>query len=146
MLIPNSAAELITLSPAWAALDKYPPSDLVIKTPLIRSTALAEAAGLDEVWFKAEYLQTDGSFKVRGALHKLRALLYLKQRPNVYTASAGNHGIGFAIAARELGFTAIIYVPTTTPEVKRQKIRSAGAILEVAGDNYDESAANRSVR
>ncbi|MGJ7547618.1 threonine ammonia-lyase [Pseudomonas alloputida] len=132
-------SERLDLSTAWSEMGKGLGSTLIVNTPIFSVPTLAKAAGISKVYVKAEYLQAGGSFKVRGAMLKLKYLMANGRKPIVYAASAGNHGIGLALAARELGFTAIIYVPTSTPEVKRQKIRSAGAILEVTGSHYDES-------
>ncbi|HCU2028562.1 TPA: pyridoxal-phosphate dependent enzyme [Pseudomonas aeruginosa] len=124
-------------SPAWKTLDEWAFHPLKVDTPLVRSVALAQTSGIEQVFFKAEYLQAGNSFKVRGALHKLRALLSQDKRPTVFTASAGNHGIGLALAADALGFQAVIYAPTTTPEVKKRKILDIGAHLEIAGEDFD---------
>ncbi len=124
-------------STAWKALGERASHSLKIDTPLVRSVALAQTSGIEQVFFKAEYLQAGNSFKVRGALHKLQSLLLHNKFPTVFTASAGNHGIGLALAADALGFQAVIYVPATTPEVKKRKILDLGARLEIAGEDFD---------
>src|SRR5688572_9543378 len=58
---------------------------------------------------KLESLQLSGSFKGRGAFHKLLA----SQVPaaGIVAASGGNHGAAAAYAARALGHKAEIFVP-----------------------------------
>ncbi|RMF04622.1 MAG: pyridoxal-phosphate dependent enzyme, partial [Chloroflexi bacterium] len=83
--------------------------------PLVRSPALSEISGAD-VWLKLENRQPTGSFKIRGALHKLLLLDDAARNRGVVTASAGNHGLGVAFAARALGLNNVtIFVPETTP-------------------------------
>jgi threonine dehydratase len=60
----------------------------------------------------------------------------------IITASAGNHGQAVAYAAKNLGFSARIIVPTTTPHVKVEGIRRWGADLILFGDCYDEAEAH----
>jgi threonine dehydratase len=54
----------------------------------------------------------------------------------VMTASAGNHGLGLATAARRLGIRARVHLPRTAPRVKRDRIAELGAEL-VEADTYD---------
>lgn len=91
------------------------------------------------VALKLENLQRTGSFKLRGAVAKLASLTVRERRRGVVTASAGNHGAGLALAARELGVPAHVYVPELCPDVKRARIAGLGAVVEVFGANYDEA-------
>src|SRR3954469_414155 len=73
-------------------------------TPLIPAPALGRRTGAD-VWLKLENLQRTGSFKLRGAAARIAALALRVQagtdgKPRVIAASAGNHGLGVALAAR----------------------------------------------
>lgn len=105
-------------------------------TALVRSDALSERAGGD-VFLKLENEQTTGSFKLRGALNALGTLSEEQRARGVVASSAGNHGLGVALAARILGIRAKIYVPSDAPEVKKAGIRSHGAELDDAQPNYD---------
>ncbi len=91
--------------------------------------------------FKLENLQTTGSFKLRGATRRLAALTPDERARGVITASAGNHGMGVACAARALGIRATVLVSELTPEVKRAGIARLGATVEVSGANYDAAEA-----
>jgi len=116
---------------------------LVRVTPLVPAPALGRRTGAD-VWLKLESLQRTGSFKARGAAAKLAALALAKpapKRPRVIAASAGNHGLGVALAARACGIDATVLVSAQAPEVKRAGIAALGAHVEVAGASYDEAEA-----
>jgi threonine dehydratase len=112
----------------------------VRRTPLLRSAALSEVAHGD-VYVKLETEQLTGSFKVRGALNALAALPEEVRRRGVVASSAGNHGMGVAFAARELGVPATIFVPTHAPRVKRDGIAALGATLDTSQPHYDAAMA-----
>jgi threonine dehydratase len=106
-------------------------------TPLRYSRHLSQLSGA-EVWLKLESLQPTGSFKVRGALHKLGDLLTENRAVQVVTASAGNHGLGVAYAAATLGAEHVtIFVPQTAPQAKIEKLRQFPITLHLAGSTYE---------
>src|SRR3954466_8008679 len=112
-------------------------------TPLIPAPALGRRTGAD-VWLKLENLQRTGSFKLRGAAARLAALALRAGsdgKPRVVAASAGNHGLGVALAAQAFEIEATVLVSAQTPEVKRAGIAALGARVEVAGGTYDEAEA-----
>ncbi len=109
------------------------------KSPLIYSEALSERSGAN-VWLKLECIQPTGSFKIRGALHKLLALDDEQLARGVVTASAGNHGLGVAYSARALGLKNVtIFVPTTTPAAKIAKLSRYPANLHQIGQSFDQA-------
>jgi threonine dehydratase len=112
----------------------------VRRTPLVRSAALSDIARGD-VYLKLETEQLTGSFKVRGALNALAALPDNARRRGVVASSAGNHGLGVAFAARELGVPATIFVPSNAPQVKREGIAALGATLDTSQPHYDAAMA-----
>src|SRR3954451_10744627 len=112
-------------------------------TPLIPAPALGRRTGAD-VWLKLENLQRTGSFKLRGAAARIAALALraaADTKPKVVAASAGNHGLGVALAAQTYGIDATVLVSEQTPEVKRAGIAALGARVEVAGATYDQAEA-----
>jgi threonine dehydratase len=111
-------------------------------TPLVPAPTLGRRTGAD-VWLKLENLQRTGSFKLRGAAARIAALaLDSSAEPKrVVAASAGNHGLGVALAARAFGVGATVLVSAQTPEVKRAGIAALGAKVEVGGATYDEAEA-----
>ncbi len=109
-------------------------------TPLVPAPALGRRTGAD-VWLKLENLQRTGSFKLRGAAARVAALALEGGGKRVIAASAGNHGLGVALAARAFGVEATVLVSAQAPEFKRAGIAAAGAKVEVAGATYDEAEA-----
>ena len=112
--------------------------DVALETPLERAPRLS--ARLDnEVLLKREDLQPVFSFKIRGAYNKIALLSPEERTRGVITASAGNHAQGVALAANKLGIRALIVMPTTTPPIKVNAVRSYGAEAVLHGDTYDEA-------
>lgn len=101
------------------------------RTPLLVSHSVDERAGA-AIRLKAEHLQRTGSFKVRGAANALAILVEAGTRA-VVTASSGNHGQAVAFAARTLGVSARVVVPTTANPLKVAAIEGYGARVEYAG-------------
>jgi threonine dehydratase len=107
-------------------------------TPVIEPGA--GALGVDvPLVLKLELLQHTGSFKPRGAFSKMLASDV--PAAGVIAASGGNFGLAVAHAARELGHRAEIFVPSTSPAVKIDRIRHEGADVRVVEGKYDDAAA-----
>ncbi|MCH8611945.1 threonine ammonia-lyase IlvA [Arsenicicoccus dermatophilus] len=120
---------------------------VVERTPLQPNARLGERIQ-GEVWLKREDLQPVRSYKLRGAYSLVARLDPSERAAGVVCASAGNHGQGVAFACRELGIRARIFVPTTTPRQKRDRMRALGGDLVelvVTGDTYDEAAGRAAV-
>jgi len=115
----------------------------VIETPLKQSAWLSKIAGVP-VFTKLENLQVTGSFKFRGALNSLFAA---KEAGigRVFTASAGNHGLGVAEAARLTGLDATVCIPTSAAAVKKERLRAFNVAVIEHGDDCEitESFARR---
>ena len=94
-------------------------------TPVELNQRLTDATG-SEVWLKREDLQPVRSYKLRGAYNLISQLPPEARDAGVVCASAGNHGQGVAFAAATLGIGAVVYVPTTTPRQKRDRIQALG--------------------
>ncbi len=109
-------------------------------TLLLKSDALSALAGGD-AYLKLECAQRTGSFKIRGAYNTLATLTDAQKQAGVVTASAGNHGLGCAWAARELGIACVVFVPVTSPYIKQRGIRELGATVEASATDYDEAHA-----
>jgi threonine dehydratase len=109
----------------------------VRRTPLEHSRALAERVG-GPVWLKCENLQRTGSFKIRGAYTRIARLTDVERAAGVVAASAGNHAQGVALAARELGAAATVFMPETAPLPKLAATRGYGATVHQLGDSLTE--------
>lgn len=111
-------------------------ANTVWRTPLERSAFLSEHTGHD-IYLKLECWQRTRSFKMRGASNAIAALDDAARARGLVTASAGNHGQAIALAAREAGVHATIFVPSTAPETKKARIRTYGATLNEDAPHYD---------
>jgi threonine dehydratase len=111
----------------------------VSRTPLRYSPALSRLSGA-QVWLKLENLQPTGSFKVRGALNKVARLTADERARGLVTASAGNHGLGVAYAARSLGgVAATIFLPDNAPRAKVEKLERFPVRLHQEGQSYNDA-------
>lgn len=108
----------------------------VLRTPLVHDAELSARVG-GTVLLKLECLQHGGSFKLRGALNAVMSLEPSARANGIVASSAGNHGIGVAMAAQRLGVRATVFVPSTAPAVKRDKIAALGAIVDASQPSYD---------
>lgn len=112
-------------------------------SPLQPNARLSQRVGA-QVWLKREDLQPVRSYKIRGAYNLISQLSDSERAAGVICASAGNHGQGVAYACAALGIRARVFVPSSTPRQKRDRMRHlGGSMVEVVvvGDTYDEAAA-----
>jgi threonine dehydratase len=108
-----------------------------LKTPLLHSPALSEAAGC-ELWLKLECRQATGSFKPRGALNKILSLSPQERARGIVAASAGNHALGVAHACRALGLEgADVFVQANAAPAKIAKLRRYPVRLHLVGETYE---------
>jgi threonine dehydratase len=115
--------------------------DVAEETPLEYAPVLSGRMG-NRIYFKREDMQSVFSFKLRGAYNKMANLTAEQLKRGVICASAGNHAQGVALSAARLGCRALIVMPTTTPQVKIDAVRSRGGnSVEVVlhGDSYTDA-------
>ncbi|MFW0787111.1 threonine ammonia-lyase IlvA [Gordonia sp. CPCC 206044] len=115
----------------------------IARTPLEEAPRISAAVGA-RVYLKREDQQTVRSYKIRGAFNVMAQLSADELGRGVVAASAGNHAQGVAYACRTMQTYGRIYVPTTTPKQKRDRIRwHGGDFVELiaVGDTYDAAAA-----
>ncbi len=91
------------------------------------------------IWCKAEMLQPIGSFKIRGAWHRLTDLNAEERAAGVVGISSGNHAQGVAWAAKRLGIKAAIVMPSNAPQMKLSETRALGATVVL----YDRATESR---
>ncbi|HWI43353.1 MAG TPA: threonine ammonia-lyase [Nocardioides sp.] len=125
--------------------------EVAVRTPLLESRWLSALTG-EPVWLKCENLQRTGSFKVRGAAVRIARLDPEVRARGVVAASAGNHAQGVALAARQHGIPATVFMPDGAPIPKERATRAYGAevvfggltledCLAAAGDHAAETGA-----
>jgi threonine dehydratase len=113
----------------------------VRRTPLELSHPLSDMTGA-HVYMKLENLQHTNSFKIRGAINKMRSLSPDERARGVITASSGNHAQGLSAAAAMMRVKAVICVPLTCPETKKASVLARGGScvdLRVIGAKYDDT-------
>lgn len=97
-----------------------------------------------EVYLKREDLQQVRSYKIRGAFNKINSLTQEERNKGVICASAGNHSQGFAFSCYKLGITGTVYMPSTTPKQKVDKVKMFGkdkVTVVLTGDTFDDANA-----
>ncbi len=128
--------ESIGLDHIEAAAKQLAP--VIRRTPLVASRVLSERTGL-EVRLKCENLQRTGSFKPRGAYHRIANLPAADRRRGVVAASAGNHAQGVAWSATTLGIDSTVFMPIGASLPKLAATRAYGATVHQVGDSIDRS-------
>jgi cysteine synthase A len=101
-------------------------------TPLIRLARASEATGC-EILGKAEFLNPGGSVKDRAAKFMI---LDAEERGTlqpggvIVEGTAGNTGIGLALAGNARGYRTVIVIPETQSREKKDTLRLCGAELK----------------
>ena len=119
-------------------------------TPLVALPGLSAHLGVRNIWIKDESHRFGlNAFKVLGASYGVAATLADKAALatddvtfesmrsatarsgalTFVTATDGNHGRAVAWAARELGHTAVVYLPRGSSPVRLDNIRALGSIM-----------------
>ncbi len=96
------------------------------KTPIFTSSYFNNLVGA-ELFFKCENLQKAGVFKARGASNAVFGLSDEQAKKGVATHSSGNHGLSLSYAAGRRGIPAIVVMPRTAPQAKKDAVRGYGA-------------------
>ncbi|QEO09569.1 threonine ammonia-lyase [Protaetiibacter larvae] len=135
---PPVTAELPGPSLAEIRAARERASAVAVVTPMDESRFLSDILG-QPVHLKAESLQRTGSYKIRGAYNRLSQLTEEERARGVVAASAGNHAQGVALAARELGIAATIFMPLGVALPKLQATRNYGAEVILHGHVVDET-------
>jgi len=103
----------------------------------VRRTPVLEHEG---VLLKLELLQHAGSFKPRGAFNRVLSEDSLPAA-GLIAASGGNHGAALAFVGRSLGVPVEIFLPSTSPALKRANIERFGARVIAIEGYYDDAQA-----
>ncbi len=106
------------------------------ETRLHEAPKLSHRLG-NKVLLKREDEQPIFSFKCRGAYNRIHNLMQQEPVKGVIAASAGNHAQGVALTAQSLGIPATIVMPTPTPSIKVDAVRSLGAKAVLHGDDFN---------
>jgi threonine dehydratase len=103
------------------------------RTPVLSAHSIGARAGVD-LRLKCECFQKTGSFKPRGALHKVLSLPAADRARGLVTVSAGNHAQAVAWAARHVAAPCVVVMPTAAPRSKLDAVRGYGAEIVLHDD------------
>jgi len=115
-------------------------------TPLQYSFNLSERYGA-KIYLKREDMQIVRSYKIRGAINKIKSLSQEELSKGVVCASAGNHAQGVAFSCHKLKVKGTIFMPVPTPKQKVQQVKMFGKEyidVVLVGDTFDD--ANKEAR
>ena len=111
----------------------------ILQTPLWANDPLSRELGAS-IHLKLENLQRTGSFKLRGASHKVACLIAAGGSLNgLIAVSAGNHAQGVARAARVAGLPATVVMPLGASLTKIESCRSLGAEVILNGATLEDA-------
>ncbi|HEV8701332.1 MAG TPA: cysteine synthase A [Candidatus Polarisedimenticolia bacterium] len=107
--------------------------DLIGETPILHLRSF-DRPGAASIFAKLENMNPGGSVKDRTALGMIRdaeARGLLKPGSTIVEPTAGNTGIGLALAGALLGYRVILVVPEKYSREKKQIMTALGATLEI---------------
>lgn len=111
-------------------------------TPLIRMRRASEKTGC-EILGKAEFMNPGQSVKDRAALSIIRDAVSrgaLRPGGTIVEGTAGNTGIGLTLIGAAMGFRAVIVIPDTQSQEKKDTLRLMGAeLVEVPAVPYRDA-------
>lgn len=135
---PREADQDLTLLDLMAAARRI--TGAVRRTPTLEARCLKDAPQeLGALYLKLELLQVTGSFKVRGAVNKLRALPPGAAERGLVTASSGNHGLAVAYVGFMARIPTTIFLPRRVPARKVEKLKRWGAEVVAVGEVWDDA-------
>ncbi|ESR23348.1 cysteine synthase A [Lutibaculum baratangense] len=113
--------------------------ELIGGTPLVKLRRASEATGCT-ILGKCEFLNPGQSVKDRAALFIVQDAIErgeLRPGGTIVEGTAGNTGIGLALVAAAAGFRAVIVIPETQSQEKKDTLRAFGAeLVEVPAVPY----------
>jgi len=112
---------------------------VVVRTPILENVDVNEMLG-GRLLLKAENMQRTGAFKFRGAYHRVLGLTDDERQRGAVTYSSGNHALGLSRAAKILGSSAVIVMPSDAPAGKQAAVLAMGAeIINYDRDTQDSA-------
>ena len=112
--------------------------DDIIRSPLEYSPILSHELGA-QIYMKWECDQKTGSFKLRGALNKLRTLAAGQKKRGVVSASTGNHGLALSYASKLEGVSLTLFLPVNAVREKVRKIEEYDVDLKFYGTSCEQA-------
>lgn len=103
-------------------------ASVVVRTPVLDNADVNTLLG-GRILLKAENFQRTGAFKIRGAYNRILNLGPEERARGTVSYSSGNHALGMARAAKMLGTSAIIVMPSDASAAKMAATRALGAVV-----------------
>lgn len=119
--------------------------ELIGNTPLVKLNYVGVPNGVN-LYAKLEYWNPSGSVKDRTGLYMIKDAEdkgLLKQGGTIIEATAGNTGLGIAMAALNRGYQVIFIVPTKFSVEKQTLLRALGAVIINTAREDGMQGANR---
>lgn len=119
--------------------------ELIGNTPLVKLNNVGVPKGVN-LYAKLEYWNPSGSVKDRTGLYMIKDAEdkgLLKQGGTIIEATAGNTGLGIAMAALNRGYQVIFIVPTKFSVEKQTLLRALGAVIINTAREEGMQGANR---
>lgn len=117
----------------------YALAGIVVRTPVLENADVNALLG-GQLLLKAENFQRTGAFKIRGAYNRISNLTPDERARGTVSYSSGNHALGLARAAKILGSSAIIVMPSDAPAAKIAATRALGAQIVTFNRDTERSA------
>ncbi len=110
--------------------------DVIIKTPMINlhSPYLNKELSAKNIFLKLECFQHTGTFKARGAISVSSSISLENQKKGFTAASAGNHAIAAAWAARKMGTSAKVVMRSTANPYRIARVKEEMAEIKIVHD------------
>jgi cysteine synthase A len=119
---------------------------LIGNTPIVKLNRITEP-GCADIYVKIEWLNPGGSIKDRLGLHMIRRAEeagFLKPGGTIIEPTAGNTGIGLALAGVQLGYRVILVVPEHFSVEKQELMRALGGeVVRTSADGGMREAINK---
>ena len=116
----------------------------LLRTPsiMLSSQRISEQLNGSELFLKLECFQHTGTFKARGALSVALQIPHAKRANGITAASAGNHAIATAWAAKSLNLSAkVVMQSSANPyRISRAKAQGADVVIKEPGAPTFEEA------
>jgi threonine synthase len=114
-------------------------------TPLVRSRRLGPSVGLNNLFFKLEFVNPTGSYKDRFACAAVSDMI-ANGKSECIATSSGNTGAALAAYCALAGISCEIAIAEKAPEAKLRQMLAYGAKLyRVRGFGVDRKASDRAI-
>ncbi|GGF57522.1 serine/threonine dehydratase [Azorhizobium oxalatiphilum] len=126
--LASAAVPTVTIADVEAANARI--DGQIVRTPLLESAVVNEACGA-RILIKPEMLQHTGSFKYRGACHRVSQMTDAERRGGIVAWSSGNHALAISAVAARNGIKATILMPSDAPRTKVEGARRLGGTVRL---------------